>query len=159
MIPAGMPWWEVEVKVTDRQALENVNTHTASPPWWQRLLRTRSLPVLQMAAGFKLMLTFFLKTGEVPQVPPLQRPRKYLGGKERDQPPFSAQDFSWTCSRVAWRPISIQNLCLSKVQESPATSSGEQSLSQRCRVVLLLLPLGNQLWGRNKQLQPRQTHP
>lgn len=101
-------------------------------------------PVLQAVAAvadFNLMLTFFLKTGEVPQAPLLQNPRKYLGGKERNQPPFSAQDFSWTCSRVAWRPISIQNLFLSKVQGSSATSSGDQSLSQRCSVVLLVLSL------------------
>lgn len=107
-----------------------------------------------MVAGFNLLVTFFPKTGEVPQAPLIQRHRKYLGGKERDQPPSSAQDFSCTCSRLAWRPISIQDLCLSKVQGSPATSSGEQSLSQRCSVVLLLLPLDNQLWGRNKQLKP-----
>lgn len=33
IIPAGGPWWEVEVEVTDRQHLENVNvsqTHTFS---------------------------------------------------------------------------------------------------------------------------------
>lgn len=68
-------------------------TITGQPDHW--------LSVLQMVADFNLTLTIFLKTGEVPQAPLLQRHRKYLGGKEGGQPSFCAQNLSWTCPRVA----------------------------------------------------------
>jgi len=53
-----------------------------------------------MVTDFNLMLTFFLRNREVPWAPFLQRTsRNILGRKEGDQPPFCAQDVSWTRSR------------------------------------------------------------
>lgn len=147
----------------DSQSFENMNVWPSpSPTMVTKTVNRRPdhwLSVLKMVADFNLtMLTFFLKTGEVPWAPLLQRLRKYLGGKEGDQPPFCAQDLSWTHSRVAWRPNSHARPLPEQSARSPATLRGEQSFSQRCSVLLFLLSLHYRPWDRNKQLKCWLTH-
>lgn len=81
------------------------------------------LSVLQMVGDFYLIFSFFLKTGEVPWPPLLQRLGKYLVTS-----PLSVLR---TCPGLppGWLEgqIPMQDLCPSKVRGSPATPSGEES--------------------------------
>lgn len=102
------------------------HTDTHTPPMVTKTVNRwpdHWLSVLQMVGDFYLMFSFFLKTGEVPWAPLLQRLRKYLV--------TSPLPVLRTCPGLppGWLEgqIRMQDLCPSKVRGCPATPSGEQS--------------------------------